>query len=503
LSSFWLAQIQLRITNGLEKLGMLEKEIEENYLAFFEHSLELLSVGSPQGYFLKINPLWEELTGFTEQELTSRPLVEFLHPSDRKKSIAEAARIWRGAEEGARSVTFETRFLCKNGNYIWLTWTTRAIGGQFYGIAKDITEYKNLLQRIAGSERQFRALADSAPVLIWVSGLDKLINYVNKGWTDFTGCDAETQLGSGWLDRVHPDDLNRILEIYKTSFELREPFSMEYRLLGSDGAYRWFINNGTPIYNPGGAFNGYMGSCMDITELIQTNERLASANEEMLQFSYRVSHDLMGPLKTCSGYLGLLREEIIASNKEAAIEYLDAIEDRAKRLMHLAEDVMDLARSDVLDENLQAVSLSEILRNITVNHQDNIRAQRIEVRAKLGVETLQSHPVRIHQILDNLISNAIKYHDPQKQVRYIEVETWIKADHGIHIQIRDNGLGIAIDNPDNLFNLFVKGSSSHAGSGLGLYIVKKHAQFLGGRISCTSPRNDTIFQLVMPQGGSV
>jgi PAS domain S-box-containing protein len=145
------------------------------------------------------------------------------------------------------------------------------------GVLADITEQREAEQKIRASEQQFRVLADTAPVLIWVAGTDKLCTFFNKPWLDFTGRTMEEEMGNGWTEGVHPDDFDRCVEIYGTSFEARKPFQMEYRLLRNDGEYRWIVDNGIPRFSPNGDFLGYIGSCIDIT-----GRKQAEAEREQL-----------------------------------------------------------------------------------------------------------------------------------------------------------------------------------------------------------------------------
>jgi diguanylate cyclase (GGDEF)-like protein/PAS domain S-box-containing protein len=123
------------------------------------------------------------------------------------------------------------------------------------------------------SERRFRAMADSAPVLIWIAGLDKLCFWFNKVWLDFTGRSMEQEKGNGWAEGVHPDDFQRCLDIYVTSFDARKPFSTDYRLRRHDGEYRWITDNGVPRFDDNGHFAGYIGSCIDVTDRHKMEEQ--------------------------------------------------------------------------------------------------------------------------------------------------------------------------------------------------------------------------------------
>src|SRR5215467_3752609 len=131
------------------------------------------------------------------------------------------------------------------------------------------------------SESRFQIVADAAPVLIWMSGVDKLCTFFNKPWLDFTGRSIEQELGNGWAEGVHQDDFKRCLEVYTTAFDARQPFVMQYRLRRNDGEYRWISDQGVPRYDPQGRFAGYIGSCVDITELVNKDQALQESEERM------------------------------------------------------------------------------------------------------------------------------------------------------------------------------------------------------------------------------
>lgn len=133
-------------------------------------------------------------------------------------------------------------------------------------VLRDITERVRAEAQLRESEQRFHALADTAPVLIWMSGLDTKCTYFNKPWLDFTGRTLEQERGNGWVENVHPDDRDRCLDVYRTSFRARAPFEMEYRLRRWDGEFRWLLDNGTPRFVDDNHFAGYIGSCIDVTE---------------------------------------------------------------------------------------------------------------------------------------------------------------------------------------------------------------------------------------------
>ena len=149
------------------------------------------------------------------------------------------------------------------------------------GYTIDITDRKLIEVALQESEHRFRTMADSAPVLIWIAGLDKLCFFFNKVWLDFTGRTLEQEMGNGWAEGVHPDDFQHCLDSYMSSFDVRQSFSMEYRLRRYDGEFRWILDNGVPRFDEQGVFLGYIGSCIDITELKQLNQELTESQQRL------------------------------------------------------------------------------------------------------------------------------------------------------------------------------------------------------------------------------
>src|SRR5262249_47021433 len=129
------------------------------------------------------------------------------------------------------------------------------------------------------SEARFRIVADSAPGMIWMSGVDKLCTFFNKTWLDFTGRTMDQELGNGWAEGVHRADLQRCLQSYGEAFEARKPFVLQYRLRRNDGECRWIADNGVPRFDTDGDFAGYIGSCTDFTESKQAEEKFRLAVE--------------------------------------------------------------------------------------------------------------------------------------------------------------------------------------------------------------------------------
>lgn len=141
---------------------------------------------------------------------------------------------------------------------------------------------------IAAGEREFRELADFAPVMIWRTGLDRMADWFNKPWLDFRGRSMAEEVGEGWVTGIHPDDISRCETVFFEAFGAREPYSLEFRLRRHDGVYRWIVETGTPFQRHG-AFAGYWGSCTDITD-----HRAAQQSQRVLinELNHRMKNSL-------------------------------------------------------------------------------------------------------------------------------------------------------------------------------------------------------------------
>jgi PAS domain S-box-containing protein len=219
-----------------------------------------------QGLGVYTNSQWSQISGLSAAESLGHGWAKALHPDDRE-TVFEG---WKRYARQGRS--WEYRLLTPGGQIRWI----RALGSPIYstggeitgyvGTVEDITEQKLAHRALQESEERFRNMADAAPVMIWVSGPDKGCIFFNKVWLDFTGRTMEQELGNGWAEGVHPDDRDRCLAIYSSSFDARQSFQLEYRLRRADGEYRWLFDNGVPRFAVGQVFEGYIGSCIDITE---------------------------------------------------------------------------------------------------------------------------------------------------------------------------------------------------------------------------------------------
>ena len=189
------------------------------------------------------------------------------------------------------------------------------------GTVQDITERRRAEEAIRESEQRFRLVANTAPVMIWMSGVDKLCNYFNEPWLEFTGRPLDAELGNGWAQGVHPDDLKKCLDTYTQAFDRREGFEMEYRLRRHDGEYRWISDTGVPRFNPDRTFAGYIGSAVDVNDRELAEEALKKSEEKFskafrdspmaLTLTSALDHRYIDVNETFERITGWRRDEII------------------------------------------------------------------------------------------------------------------------------------------------------------------------------------------------
>ncbi len=343
------------------------------------------------------------------------------------------------------------------------------------------------------SESRFRAMADSAPVLIWVSGADKLCNYFNKVWLEFTGRSIEQEMGNGWVEGIHPDDFQHCLDTYMTAFDARQAFSMEYRLRRFDGEYRWLVDNGVPRHDDQGTFVGYIGSCIDITArkqveqaLYQNTAALARSNAELEQFAYVASHDLRQPLRMVNSYVQLLERRLTDKLDAETREMMHFATDGAKRMDQMLVSLLEYSRVGRKGEPLTALASHDAVDEALRFLAPAINEANATVRVSGDWPEIVASRDEFTRLWQNLIGNAVKY---RVLDRAPEIDITVTPDaegngDGWRFCVADNGIGIEPTQFERLFCVFQRlhTREQYEGTGIGLAVARKIVERHGGRI---------------------
>jgi PAS domain S-box-containing protein len=238
----------------------------------------------------------------------------------------------------------------------------------------DSMQRKNAMQALSESEERFRRIADQSPMLVWVSGVEGKYNYVNSSWLRFTGRALEEEVGDGWLHSVHPEDVEECRSVVQAALSSHRQFHLEYRVRRHDGQYRWILDTGVPRFDIAGAFLGFVGSALDITDRKRAEEvmatfsgRLIKAQEAERQRIARELHDDVGQrLALLAIELDELREHLDPSLQRTVVALLQAAKDTSESVREISHNL----HSAGLDLLPLGTGLKALCRDF--NHQDSL-----------------------------------------------------------------------------------------------------------------------------------
>ncbi len=368
-------------------------------------------------------------------------------------------------------------------------------------------------------------LLEIIPSLIWRSGNDALCDYFNHTWLAFTGRTLDQEVGVGWIDGVHPDDLKHCFATYMDAFQAQRSFQMEYRLRYNDGSYHWINDHAHPYYNMDGSFAGYIGSCYDINvqkiaeakligihtqlelQIIDRTRDLSKINSQLRQelverellkqqlltakrleaigqIAGGVAHEVRNPLNAILTITeALFREKEIECNPDFE-PYILHIRTQVNRLVQLMNDLLDLGRK-IPATNLQSIPLYDVCRETLDLWKSTGMANN-----KRGILTSENDDVSIHvladgiklqQIFFNLLENAGNHtHDDSSITIQLKSKDSNRPDNMAVMQVIDKGTGINEDKLAQVFDPFY--TDRKGGTGLGLALVKHFIENMGGTV---------------------
>jgi PAS domain S-box-containing protein len=229
--------------------------------------------------YVHVNDAYETVTGLKRDTIIGSTIRSLFPEKDAETVITMYVNALREDRKTSQEIYFEPL-----DNWFSIS-VSGAQNDSFTVFVENITERKKAELALSAMEYHFRSIVDSGVALIWTAGTDQKCDYFNQPWLQFTGRALEAELGDGWAEGVHPDDLERCVEIYHTAFAAREKFSMEYRLHTAAGDYKWIQDIGTPRYNEKGIFIGYVGHCIDIDKRKKAEAQLKDKMNELERFT--------------------------------------------------------------------------------------------------------------------------------------------------------------------------------------------------------------------------
>lgn len=360
-------------------------------------------------------------------------------------------------------------------------------------------ERKRAEEALRESEERFRLLANAVPVLIWMADRDNGCTFVNQSWLDFRGTTLQEELGTGWVAGIHPDDAERLLQTCGQAIADRCPFETEFRLRREDGEYRWVLDTGTCVYLPDGTFNGFVGTCIDITDRKIAAEHLAQARDQALeharlksQFLANMTHEIRTPMNGILGMAGLLQHTNLSQEQR---ELTESVRSSGQALVRIIDDILDFSRLEArrLTVDNAPFNLLNVVEEVVELLAESARSQGIELISSVEPCTplgLLGDSGRVRQILLNLVGNAIKFTE-NGEVRVAVSLLQEDAGHAtIKMEVRDTGIGMSPETQQKLFTAFMQADGSttrkYGGTGLGLAICKELVELMDGEISVES-----------------
>lgn len=368
-----------------------------------------------------------------------------------------------------------------------------------------LAEHVQLFRRVQESEARYRHLTEYLPQLIWTATPDGQCNYLSPQWIAYTGLAEAQQLGLSWLEQVHPEDRERVMESWKASVASGEIYMIDFRIRRNDGAYHWFKAIALPIRNMQGQIDQWFGSCTDIedqkqaeAQLVAYNTRLERSNQDLQDFAFVASHDLQEPLRKIE-YFGDLISRQTENLTPPQKEHFKRLTSSASRMRGMVNGLLQVSRLETQARPFQTVRLQSILNEVISDLERQIRSSNGKVEV-CDLPTIEADPTQMRQLFQNLITNSLKFQPPggkpHVKICYSQI-----TPETVQIQVEDNGIGFDEAHADHLFEPFKRlvGKSEYEGSGIGLALCRKIVERHGGKITAHSqPGQGATFLMDLP-----
>jgi PAS domain S-box-containing protein len=470
----------------LKRAEQAEQVAEDRFRQLFGTLPEYCFVTSADGEILDINPAACSALGYTREELIGKPLSLIYVPGELAR-LLDLSEKWKnmGTLHGE-----EIEVLTKQGQKRTVLANAGSLKDaqgnllQTMTVQVDITERKQVEAVLQESEERFRHVANTAPVMIWMAGTDRLCTYINLPWLQFTGRSYEEDLGNGWTKGVHPDDLQGCWESYAKAFDRREPFQIEYRLRRYDGEYRWIFDQGVPRLNADGSFAGYIGSCIDVTDRKLAQEAVSDMSRKLIEAHEQertwIARELHDDINQQIALLAVNLEHFKQDVPSLAPPVMQRLEEIFEHVTRLGSNIQALSHrlhSSKLEYLGIAVAAASFCRELSDKHVVQVDFHSEDVPKELRQEIA----LCLFRVLQEGLQNAIKHSGSQR------FEVWLRSTSSeIELSVSDAGIGF---NPEEAIR----------GLGLGLTSMRERLKLVHGKLSIDSqPGLGTIIRATVP-----
>lgn len=496
------------ITDSHQVIKDLQKQSEE-LDAYFSNALDLFCIASSEGYFLRLNPQWEDCLGYKLDELMGKPFLEFVHPDDIPATLAEMERL----DENKPILSFSNRYLAKDGSYRHIEWRSRSINGTIYAAARDVTEKHTVESALAASEKRFQYAIAATNDAIWDFANESGLYWSPKYYT-MLGYDVDEFPPSieSWKSLLHPEDLETAQQQLLDCFEGKtDEYRAECRFRTKQGEYRWILVRGRVMERDSqGRVQRMTGTHTDITEgkqmensLRESESKLKRSHMEKDRFFSIIAHDLRSPFQALMGFAELIEEDSQLEPKEW-YEIGRMLSDLTQNTYQLLNNLLNWAL-----ENQGAITFTPVLQPLRPFVDQELKTL-IDVARKKQIHVINLIEDNVELLLDakmmgtvlrNLVSNAIKFSPKGSTIQ-------LSADNSdpewLRVSVVDQGIGLPDDMLDQLFDIGGKsgrpGTEGETSCGLGLVLCREFVQKHGGRIGVDSTVGaGSTFWFVLPK----
>lgn len=472
---------------------------EEKFQKAFEFAPIGMALVSLEGKWIKVNNQISKITGYTERELMQLTFQEITHPDDLDNDLAF---LYKMLNKEIDNYNMEKRYFHKKGHIVWVHLTVSLLwnneGSPLYFISQinDITEQKKASEALKREQQRLLQTIEGANIGTWEWNIIENTIVYNERWANIVGYTLEELKPISkqtWNDLVHPDDKDiPDKDLEKCFSGEREFYECEYRMRHKNGEWVWVHDRGKVIERSNTKKPLLMlGTHADITqrknseqELRNTLDIVSQQNKRLLDFTHITSHNLRSHIGNFQMLLNLLPEETDEQKKLELINFLITIANDLQETVHYINEVLQIQTN--LNQQVKKVNLLHEVEKVITSLKENIAessaAVHIDIPTNLSIDYSIEY---IESILTNLISNAIKFRQPGRNL-YINIETETQEKY-IILKIEDNGTGIDLDlHRQKLFGMYKTFHSNKDSRGLGLFITKNQVDAMGGKIEVES-----------------